>query len=424
MSRKTDVLIAGNGLAGLMAGYAAAKKGAKVKIVSEGMGNLSISPGCIDVLGYDANGKRLETPWDGFGQLNDEHPYALLGAEKVKGALTEFTSLLSSKGLALTGAQPEDKSGTNILQPTIMGTLKPTWLVQDEPGAIEQLEKAKRVLIISMSGFRDCRPRFIASQLARYPAWQDRIYDTVVLPMPFSDLGRSINALDLAHFLDRAEGRDWLKSRHKGLGKNHDLALLPPMLGAKPDSPIRSSFAADLGCPWIEMLSVPPGVGGLRIRHALVDTLVDMGVEFYENAQIREGITKDGKAHSIRLHASGRDMEHEASTFVVATGGIVGGGILLGEGTATEAVFGTALTVPADVDDWSDPGIFGKHLISSLGMKVDKSLRAQSLDNVYYAGRTLGGYDYAAEKSGHGVACATGWHAGLLAAEQALGGNQ
>ena len=40
------------------------------------------------------------------------------------------------------------------------------------------------------------------------------------------------------------------------------------------------------------------------------------------------------------------------------------------------------------------------------------------LSNVRFAGRILGGYDFAAEKSGHGVALATGWHAGMLAGKE------
>lgn len=424
MSRKTDVIIIGSGLAGLMAAYSAAKKGARTRLISEGMGNLSISPGCIDILGYDSQGKQLADPWSGIQSLDSDHPYTLLGQDVIRESVDYLVSLLAARGLDMAGSKNDDNIQANTPVPTIMGTLKPSWLVQDSPQALEQLKKAKRILVLSVAGFRDCRPSLIASQLARYSDWSDRSFDTQILPMPFTDLRRSINALDLAHYLDRAEGRDWFFNRIKGLGKNHDLVLLPPMLGQKPDSRVRKTLQAELGSPFMELLSVPPGVSGLRIRHALIDTLVDMGVEIYENAQVREATTQGNKAVSIRLHSSGRDMEHKADAFVIATGGIIGGGIILGEGKASEAIFGTSLSVPANVDDWSEKEVFGAHLISRLGMKVNNRLQVAGLDNVYYAGRTLGGYDYAREKSGHGVACATGWQAGRLAAEQAQGGNK
>ena len=48
---------------------------------------------------------------------------------------------------------------------------------------------------------------------------------------------------------------------------------------------------------------------------------------------------------------------------------------------------------------------------------LDRPLAVAALN----AGRSLGGYDYATEKSGHGVAVATGWQAGRMAAAAASG---
>lgn len=423
MNRSTDVIVIGSGLAGLMAALAAANKGARVKIISEGQGNLSISPGSIDVLGYDHNGQRLASPWDGFSALAPEHPYSLLGREKVETALKALTDSLEPAGLSLQTAHDSDGKPVNLNLPTIMGTFKPTWLA--DPGATqEQIDSAQKILIVGVMGFRDCKPQMIASQLHRYPAWQDRQIETQILPAPFDEHGRAINALDLAHFMDRPEGRDWLLNRVRGMGKKYDLALIPPMLGAKPDSPIRSIVRSEFGCPVVELMSVPPGVSGLRVRQALVDLLIEKGVEFYENANVISATVNEGKCASVRLSAAGRETEQAASAFVVATGGIIGGGVVLGQGTAKEAIFGLKIDVPEDVDKWSQPEIFGSHLVSRLGVSVGKDLRNEALGNVFFCGRTLRGYDYAAEKSGHGVACATGFEAGRLAAEQAQGGRQ
>lgn len=420
MSKTTDVIVVGSGLAGLMAAWAAAKKGASVKVISEGMGNLAISPGTIDLLGYDADGKRLEDPWAGLANLPADHPYSLLGKETIAAALGQLVEALATQGYAVAPSTDSNDKPINTLLPTIMGTLKPTWLAPHESG-VKAMATAKRILIISIKGFRDCKPQLIASQLRRYPGWESREYETLVLPAPFNEHGRAINALDLAHFLDRPHGRDWLMNRIKAIGKNHDLVLIPPMLGSRPDSPIRKVMEQELGAPYLELISVPPGVGGLRIRESLVNALVPMGVEFYENARIISSDKHEGKAISVKIHSCGRETTQWAKTFVVATGGIIGGGVILDQGKATEAIFGLDIPVPSNVDDWSEPALFGKHLISRLGVSVDKNLQAPSLSNVYFAGRTLGGYDYAAEKSGHGVACATGWHAGNLAAEQAQG---
>lgn len=423
MSRTTDVIVAGSGLAGLMAAYAAAKNGARVKVISEGMGCLAISAGCIDLLGYDAEGQRIDDPFAAMQKLEAGHPYSLLGAETVSKALDELIAVCGEHGLKLHAPAKDGKSHNTHL-PTIAGTLKPTWLVPVEVET-DMLANASRILIVSVRGFRDCRPALIASQLSRYPELADKFFDTLVLPAPFEEHGRSLNALDLAHFADRPKGRDWLAEQLKGRGANYDLALLPPMLGARANSGIRVIAREALGCPWMEMLSVPPGVAGMRIRDALITALVNMNVEFYENANIISAKVENGSCVEVTVESTGRDTKQKARAFVVATGGILGGGLLLEQGSAREAVFGIDIPVPANVDDWSEPDVFGRHLFSTLGVNVDASLKLadNSLANVFFAGRILGGYDQAAEKSGHGVAAASGWQAGVNAAQLALGAN-
>ncbi len=201
MSRTTDVIVAGSGIAGLMAAYAAAKSGCSVKVISEGAGCLAISAGCIDLLGYDNEGRRLDDPWQGISRLGPDHPYSLLGIDIINAALNEFAACMAAEGLKLHAAA-KDAQQFNTLMPTIAGTLKPTWLVPENV-APESLANASRILIISVKGFRDCRPALIASQLSRYPALADRQFDTLVLPSPFEEHGRSLNALYLAHWADR-----------------------------------------------------------------------------------------------------------------------------------------------------------------------------------------------------------------------------
>ena len=100
----------------------------------------------------------------------------------------------------------------------------------------------------------------------------------------------------------------------------------------------------------------------------------------------------------------------------------MGGGFASEPGVAREAIFGLPLClpnggVPDDPTDWSDPDIFGSHPFAMMGVAVDDALRpvddtgAPRLENVHFAGRSLGGYDFSTEKSGNGVALATGWHA-------------
>lgn len=426
MSKTTDVLVIGSGLAGLMAALTAAKAGCRTRVVSEGMGCISIGGGGIDLLGYDNLGRPLANPWDGFANLDPAHPYALLGQGNIRSALNELASCLAARGLKLKNSVDENGKSRNFRMPTIFGTLKPTWLIPDTI-ADEAMDKAKRVLVLSVRGFRDCRPALIINQLRRYKEWADREFAPVVLPAPFQEGARTINALDLARYVDSPKGRDWLLDAVKGLGKDMDVALIPPMLGARPNSEIRHSLAGALGCPHVEMLSIPPGVAGMRMRRAFVDALDDLDVEFFENGKIVKAEVKDGLCAGLTERSTTREIIHHAKAVVVATGGIISGGLTLTEGKAVETVFGLEINVPEDVEQWTEPEIFGSHPVAKMGVTVDKDMRPLDnsgkacLDNVFFAGRTIGGYDYASEKSGYGVAVATGWLAGRNAAEVVKG---
>lgn len=423
MNKTTDVLVIGAGLAGLTAALAAVEAGCQVSILCAGMGNLSISGGCVDVLGYDINGERLASPWDGMEQLPANHPYALLGRDYLQETFKKFIDVLAAQGWPMKMAK-EDGEPVNICLPTIMGTLKPTYLIPDGVN-IEALKVAQKILVIGIQGFRDCKPGLVVDQLKRYPAWSEKEYGTLVLPPPFREKGRSLNALDIARACDRKEGREWFLGAIKGKGLNYDIAFLPPILGARITSSIREEAAEILGCPCIELQCIPPGVGGLRLREALVNKLLESNVEFFENASVINVSVQNGTCTEVGVNASGREVKHAAKAIVVATGGIISGGIVLGEGNAREAVFGLSLPVPPNVDDWTEPEIFGQHFLTSLGVTVDAEMRPveksddQKLENVFFAGRTIGGYDYATEKSGHGVAIATGWKAGEMAAQTA-----
>lgn len=428
MSRKTDVIVVGSGLAGLMAAYMAGRANLKVRILSEGEGALAIGGGYVDVLGY-ANGKRVENPFTEIPSLPAEHPYQIAGADNLRASLEELRSCLAAQGMDVAYATDESGNPRNTLVPTIMGTLKPTFLAPARL-APKWPETAQKILVVGVRGFRDCKPSFIISQLKRYPAFKDRDFEPLVIPSPISQGGRSLNSLDLARATEREEGRKWLAAYLEGRGQNHDLALIPPICGRYANRALAGEVEKILGCPFIEMLSVPPAVIGLRIRDAFLRELWKMDAEFFENTRAISAKIEDGKCVSLTAQATGRVIEHYASAFVIATGGILSGGVTLGEGRAKEAIFGLNIPVPENVDYWTRKELLGDHLVTRLGVKVNSAMQALDengapiLENVRFAGRTLGGYDWTEEKSGLGVACVSGWLAGKQAAEQARGAGK
>ena len=427
MSRIVDVLVVGSGMAGLVAALAAADQGRSVRLLTTGMGSLAISGGSVDFLGY-ADGRFASDPWQGLAMLPEDHPYSLLGAESVRSAFQFFADVMEGQHWPMRPALSQDGTPRNTQLPTIMGTLKPTYLL---PASLhtEALASAKKVLVLSVQGLRDCRPSLVVSQLRRYKSWADKEFTQGLLPSPFGDTHRAISALDLARLADKPHSRRWLLDALAPHAGKYDLILIPPLCGSKANPEVWQAVNAAAGCPVVEMLSIPPGVGGLRLRDALLQALNKHNFELVENTTVLRAETTGKTCTALVAEASGQERHHAARAFVTATGGILGGGMTLEPGQCWDSVFGIDITVPQDVAQWSEPKIFGNHLFSRMGVRVDRTMRPVDdaavvrWQNVFFAGRSLGGYDYATEKSGHGVAIATGWQAGLMAAAAAAAGE-
>jgi|GEM_PF-5499457 Anaerobic glycerol-3-phosphate dehydrogenase len=150
MSRIVDVLVVGSGMAGLVAALAAADQGRSVRLLTTGMGSLAISGGSVDFLGY-ADGRFAADPWQGLAMLPEDHPYSLLGAESVRSAFQFFANVMEGQHWPMRPALSQDGTPRNTQLPTIMGTLKPTYLL---PASLhtEALASAKKVLALSVQG--------------------------------------------------------------------------------------------------------------------------------------------------------------------------------------------------------------------------------------------------------------------------------
>ena len=81
---KSDVIVIGSGMAGLVAAAAAAQRGKKTTLLSKGAGTLVIGGGIVDILGYTEAGKAILNPGAAVAQAQEAHPYAKLGLENVR----------------------------------------------------------------------------------------------------------------------------------------------------------------------------------------------------------------------------------------------------------------------------------------------------------------------------------------------------
>ena len=413
--KPTDVLVAGSGMAGLVAALAAALRGKSVRIATRGAGGLAISGGCVDLLGYIDNAVVTGAPLEAIAGLPDDHPYRLVGVEGVREALAFFSKLCAEHGLELCNS-----NGRNHWAPTILGTFKPTFLCPPHSDR-ETLAAADRILIPALPWLKDCHAGMALSVLRKQRRLKDKIFAAPPLSPPHGPTHRNLTPLDMARFVDTPEGEAWL-GRELTLHITPETApktavLLPPILGISRSTAVRKKLEDALGCPVLEMLAPPPGVGGLRIREALRAALSKAGVILTENADIVDARTEGRRCLCLVTDAPDKRRNLEADSFIIATGGFFGGGAVASPGMARDAVFDLDLGAPQVVEAWSVPDVFDPQPYARLGVRVNSRMNPlgpdgkELWDNVFFAGRALAGYDFVLEKCGHGVAIATGYHA-------------
>ena len=194
----------------------------------------------------------------------------------------------------------------------------------------------------------------------------------------------------------------------------------PAVLGLEHNAEAWRDLSDRLGVPAFEIPTLPPSVPGMRLFNAFKASLTQAGVPILLDMTAVRGVVEGGRATGIVVPDVVRDRTYRADTFILATGGLYGGGITSDyTGTLRETVFGLPLQTPAgSPDDWFAPQFLGHagHPIHRAGVRpptrrCNRWTRSGRvvLENIRLAGRLLAGCDPLAEGLnrrrlvGHGV---------------------
>lgn len=425
-----DLLIIGAGLTGLFAAYRAAQAGLQVRVIAKGIGATHWHAGTVDVLGYLPGQEAAVVDWKlAIQELPAAHPYQLLGVEAIQTALDAFQQLTADAGL------PYERAGApgyNHLLPSPLGVGRPVYLVPVGQRAGDltlelpasggfrhrratQVERP--LVIVGLSGIRDFYPALIAENLQK----QGYRVRSAMLPCSLLTKRQGQSPLQLARLLDVPAEQERFAEAVASIAVADERLGLPAVLGLHNHSRLMARLQEASGNRSIfEIPTLPPSVPGIRLYEALRARLYRLGVRIEVGMEVCGVYTEGRRIQWLETETSSRPLHHRASKYLLASGGILGGG-MRGDhsGRMTETVFDLPLTVPRDRSQWLRPLFLDSrgHPVFQGGVAVNA--RFQPLDasavpvyeNLWAAGAILSHTDPIRERSREGVAIATGYAA-------------
>jgi len=407
MSR-SQVVVVGVGLAGLTAAVRLAEAGERVLVLAKGVGATHLGPCTIDVLGYarstradpDSPLKRVERPGEAlavFAEGRDsDHPYALVGLDGVAAAIEWFKA-----GLPYVGGLEE-----NLLLPTAVGALKPSAVVPESMAAGD-LRGGGQVCVVGFRALKDFHAPLLADNLARAGIGA-RAFELDLVPERRVD----VNSLGFARAFDDAVFRAEVAAQLAGRLGTEERVAFPAVLGIAGEG--WRELQDRLARPVFEVPTLPPSVPGMRVFAALRERLRRAGGRVILNATVTGAERDDGRVTAVRADVGLREVRHEASWVVLATGGFASGGLELdSRWRARETALGLPVSGVPEGERFG-PGYFEEQPMSKAGVAVDGELRPAGLENVLVAGATLAGAEPWREKSGDGISLSTGYRAAEL----------
>ena len=405
-----DCVVVGAGLAGMTAGVRLAEGGRRTVVLSKGIGSLYLGGATIDVLGYSP--ELVESPAAAlprFTEAHPEHPYARLAPGAIEKALAWLKSHLTLIGYA--GGLDE-----NLLLPTAVGAAKPSAVVPRSM-ASGDLRRGGNFLLVGFRTLKEFYPAYAADNLtrARFAAVDASSVELRASPRAEPETG----ALAFARGFDDPEFRKSVVAELEGRVESGSAVGFPAVLGLREAPTVWAEIQDALGAPVFEVATLPPSVPGIRVFGALKDALRRAGGRLITNAEAVGCETAAGRVSALVVDTGDRKSSYAAHHFVLATGGVSAGGIVMdSRWRFAEPVFGlpVAAAPPPDRVRFL-PEYFGDHPAAGVGVATDDSLRPidddgnRVYDNLYVAGATLAGAQPWREKSGNGLSLATGWAA-------------
>lgn len=409
-----NAIVIGAGLSGLMGALVLAESGLRPLVVAKGQGTTHWTGGTLDILNTSP-GQSLHTAVKNLIAQHPEHPYARLGMRGIEEAVGQFHRIMAAAHYPYVGSLDQ-----NVLLPTAMGALRPTAFMPLTMAAGD-VQQSGDMLIAGFHDLRDFFPPLIAANLAAQGIPARGIY--IELPAPARRLDYSTRTF--AKLFDDPAFRLVVGNQLRLVRGKATRIGLPAVLGLHNPLDVLQDLQTLSGAQIFEIPTLPASVPGMRLFNIFHDAITAAGGRFQIGSQVNHGTAENGNLLAIHTAAAAREQEHRAKAFLLATGGIAGGGIRTDyKGSVWETALNLPIRAPASREDW-----FASRFLHSdgqpifrIGVVTDEQLRPVNSDhaliyrNVVVAGSLLSGSDPVHERCTTGLAVTTGWYAGRLLA--------
>ncbi len=421
-----DVIVIGSGVAGYSAAIKCLEHGMKTAVVSSGQSALHFSSGSIDLLSHSPRTHQaINNPWEEIemlGEVLPEHPYAKLGSKKIKVAMEWYQTMMNRAGLSLTPTISQN----NHYRITTLGTLKSTWLSQPYVQKIEpdfsNVRDFKRIVMISIDGFRDFQPQIAQSNLLQHPAFNHMPIKTAKVNLTaFGNINRNpydLRSIDISRLLRDDSQFQEFADQLLNIATPDDLLVMPSVLGNGDGLELMNKLSNYTGLNLHEVPTMPPSLLGIRIEDSMMRTFINQGGVLHKGDEVLGGnfSENDGELvlSSIQSKKMG-DMDLIAKHYILASGSFFSKGLVANQYGIEEPVFGLETQVTGDRNEWHQHDFFTHkpHPFLSFGVTTDNSfkpaLKGQTVSNLYCIGAILSGYNPIVHGCGGGVAISTAY---------------
>lgn len=432
-----DVLVIGGGIAGAMAALAARSRGASVAVVRRSLGATALFSGAADVA--PPSGRRGESLGECVQRVvarDGAHPYAL-----VRDPLERLSEALDRAEAWFEGLRFVDLASENACLSTSMGTIKGSGggLASILRGDLRGV--AGRVGVVGFSNHVEydaavwARALDDAARRAGMPARFRPLYSDL---LDGAD-GPLLRPHEVARRIEEDPAGFARSLRRDGFEK----FVFPPVLAAGDPSDVIRILEAELGAPCGEAVATRLSVPGLRLQGIVEGSLLRGGVELFagearaetpgdvDSLRIRGAAPEippiDAYVPGAKSETSGEEARGaDFGALVLATGKYLSGGIRR-DRALVEAVIGLQVAVRGAASSWTggltSRGVDSEQAFFEAGVRVDDSFRPVDSGGravsprLFACGDLLFGHDPARDGTGMGVACLTGYLAGLHAAD-------